>query len=178
MKSAVWVAAVAVFAAASVPLAAEEDFFGGGGDTSKIVISAADAKTVAPPMRYGQDADAAKGRYLEIPDSGKGGTKVKAGVGHAEFGFEAKEAGRYYLHVRAWWPDACGNSVDVSINGKTKTVTDSTTKNWHWVKLPMQRFKIKKGRNTLRVINREDGARFDQVLLTTDDSLVPIGVEE
>ncbi len=166
-----------VMAAACAVASAADDFFGGGDEAGKIIINAADAKRVVPPMRFGADAKAAKGKFLEIPDSPKGGPKIHGG--QAEFVAQVKEDGKYVLFLRVWWPDACGNSFNVVVGKKApKCVTDSTVRHWHWVKLPHQIFKLKKGAVKIVVRNREDGARFDQILLTTDREYVPVGIEE
>jgi len=176
MRGSTIIMAIAALAAC-LPLQAADDFFGGGDDTGKIVINAADAKKVVPPMRMVDDATAAKGKRLEIPDSAKGAPKIKGG--EAQFEFVVKEDGKYYLHMRAFWPDACANSMYVEVAGKPKKkIEDSTVEHWHWVPLKMAVFKLKKGKTTLVVKNREDGARFDQVLLTTDKDAVPVGIEE
>ena len=183
MKTGTHIIAVIALAAASTFAAEKEkkddDVFGGFEDTGRIVINAASAKKVVPPMRWGKDAKAAKGKFLEIPDSGKGGAKVKEGQGHAVFEFEAKEEAKYYLHVRVWWTDGCGNSINVAVDGKKNVrIEDPTYKHWHWVKAKRKVIKLGKGKHTLKVSNREDGARFDQILLTNDKEYVPQGIEE
>ena len=150
--------------------------FGGFEDTGRIVINAASAKKVVAPMRWGKDEKAAKGKFLEIPDSGKGGTKVKEGHGHAIFEFEAKEEGKYYIHVRVWWADGCGNSINVAVDGKKSIrIEDPTYKHWHWVKGP--RLQLTEGWHWIRFQNREDGAKLDQFLLTTSSRYVPVRKE-
>ena len=154
---------------------ADDGFFGGFEDATKIVINAADAKKVVAPMRMREDPKAAKGKYLDTPDSPPGGKKIKGG--HAEFEFDVKEEGKYYLHVRVWWPDACGNTLLAFVDGKRKTVTSPTTKHWRWVKVE-HLFRLGAGKHKLKVANGEDGARFDQVLLTTDKRYVAVDIEE
>lgn len=281
-----------------------DDFFGAPADTGKIVINAASAKEVVLPMREGRDSKAAKGAFLEIPDSGTNGPNTgswllqpnaildwrgfcsklnsqrsknvptpggriwellspqarkavedaasgaaldlarkssvikslndvlkrrdfhqaesfsRVGIsqkterflrtigllpriaaqwanrmlleeswpgdissGHALFEFKVKEPGKYYLYLRAWWPDACGNSFFVFLNGKKVWLEDQTMGHWHWVKARSKVFKLAKGKQTLKVACREDGARFDQVLLTKkgekgEEAYVPVGIEE
>lgn len=169
---------ISLWAMPIAALAAEDDFFGGFGDKGKIIIYASAAKKVVAPMRFGTDPKAAKGKYLEIPDSPPGGEKLK--TGHAFIDFEVKEKGDYCLHLRAWWPDACGNSMYVSVDDSKKKVwiEDATVKHWHWVKARRKTFLLDKGKHTIKVMNREDGARFDQILLTTDKEYVPQGTEE
>ena len=184
MKTATYTMIAAIALAAASTFAAEkgkkdDDVFGGFEDTGRIVINAASAKKIAAPMRWGKDAAAVKGKFLEIPDSGKTGAKVKEGQGHAIFEFEAKEDGKYYVHMRVWWTDACGNSIHVAVDDKKPIrIQDSTYKHWHWVKAKRKVIKLTKGKHALKVSNREDGARFDQVLLINDKEYVPQGIEE
>ncbi len=57
---------------------------------------------------------------------------------------------------------------------------DGTFKCWHWVKGPrrLKQLELKKGVHTLKLMNREDGVRVDQILLTTDRRYVPVGTEQ
>ena len=103
--------------------------------------------------------------------------------GHAAFEFEVKDAGKYFLHVRVWWPDACGNSLFVFVGGKKVWIEDQTMGHWHWVKARGKVFKLVQGKQTLKVACREDGARFDQVLMLKkppkgEEPCVPVGIED
>lgn len=156
---------------------ADDGFFGGFEDATKIVINAADAKKVVAPMRMREDPKAAKGKYLDTPDSPPGGKKIKGG--HAEFEFEIKAEGIYLLHLRGWWPDACGDTVYIHLDEKTRfRLGGPTQKCWKWVTPRNKLFNLTKGKHALKVANSEDGARFDQIVLTKDKEYVPVEIEE
>ena len=86
----------------------------------------------------------------------------------------------YTLWIRAYWDDSCGNSLGVQV-GDTKEfmVEDTTYKTWHWVKSPprLQQLALEPGETTLTVKNREDGVRWDQILLTPSKRYVPVAAE-
>ena len=78
--------------------------------------------------------------------------------------------------MRVRWPHACANSVTFSINGGSEIdLSDSNYERprWHWNSLlgvnAEKRFTLKKGKNSLKLFNREDGAEVDQILLTTSE---------
>lgn len=125
--------------------------------------------------------EGASGRkYLEVAQ-GKG-NPPKVVSGEALYVFSVDSKGQYYLWCRVWWPDECGNSFNISVDD-SKSFTfgqDGTFKRWHWVKAPLRlkQLKLTKGKHSLRVKNREDGAKIDQVLLTSDRKYVPVGIED
>jgi len=77
---------------------------------------------------------------------------------------------------------ACGNSVFVKVDeaGKPMAVgNDGTYNAWHWLKVPVpQPYELGAGKHQIIVLNREDGIRLDQLLLTGDLEYVPQGIEE
>jgi len=53
---------------------------------------------------------------------------------------------------------------------------DGTYGKWHWVK--GMKVTLAAGTHELKVLNREDGAKLDQILLSRNEQYVPVGVEE
>lgn len=136
-------------------------------------------ETRAPVPPSGKKVKGASaGKYLEVPQ-GKG-NPPKNTNGVAVIHFDAAKAGDYYLWGRAWWGDSCANSFTFRIDGGKPFVfgQDGTYARWHWIRLPSRRFSLSGGTHTLDVINREDGARLDQVLFTTSKRFVPVGAED
>lgn len=141
-----------------------------------------------PPARIGPvnaavpgmpPADGASGgKYIEIPQGA--GNPPAVTTGSIAYRFTIAKAGTYYLWCRAWWLDECGNSVGVQVNELPPfTLGDSTFKTWHWVKAPprLKQLNLAAGEHTLMLLNREDGVRIDQILLTTDRRFVPVDAE-
>ncbi len=124
-------------------------------------------------------AEASGQACLEIPQGAGNPPEVNAGA--AEFVFEIPQAGDYVLWCRVWWEDECGNSFTMQIDDHAPFVLgqNSTVQRWHWVKAPprLKALSLTAGRHTLRVINREDGVRLDQLLLTRNPKFVPVGIE-
>jgi len=143
-----------------------------------IVLEPEKAHTIAPPMtlRTASKDTCSGGGYVEIPVQDPRGTdKVN---GKAALAFHVKSPGKYYLHGRCWWYDGCGNSFGIQVDTLPKaTLTDSTEKRWHWVRLRGEPLLLLEGQHTLVISNSEDGARIDQVLLTSDPDFVPQGIE-
>ena len=158
----------------------------------RICLEAESAAKVEAPMQVTEEAKApalpdgtkvkgaSGGKYLEVPQ-GKG-NPPKVDKGRAELTFEVKKGGTFYLWGRAWWEDDCGNSFSISIDG-AKAFSfgqDGTHKTWHWVKAPrrLKQLELEPGKHTLTIKNREDGARLDQILLTTNKRYVPVDAEK
>lgn len=85
----------------------------------------------------------------------------------AEYAFRTEESGSYTVYVRCNVPDECGNSLYCSIDGSRRSVVgDSDTYGaWHWVR-SFRRFRLGSGLHRLTLRSREDGARFDRVVIT------------
>lgn len=166
------------FLAAALPLLAA-----GLATAGTVCLEAEAARDVQAPMAIAKADPARDGRdpmsgdaCLVVPEGA--GKPPKVG-GSAVLDFEVAEAGTYVLWTRAWWTDRCGNSVSVAVDdGKPCIVEDSTYKSWHWLKLKAVTFNLSAGKHRLKLLNREDGVRLDQFLLTTDAGFVPVGIEK
>ncbi len=124
---------------------------------------------------------AANAAYLEIPQ-GKGNPPENP-QGRAVLTVDAPTDGDYTLWCRVWWEDECGNSFTVRINDSPPFLfgENATYKTWHWMRYPVARtakpITLKAGTNTLTVLNREDGVRLDQIVLSADRRFVPVDQE-
>lgn len=149
-----------------------------------ICFEAESAHKIEPPVKLDSDSGASGGKCLHIPD--KAGKPPEV-LGKAVFRFRVDEPGTYHLWVRTWWLDQCGDSFSVTMDKELKpslegayALTGNPKKErWHWVALRKDgealKFRLKKGLHTLEIGNREDGPKFDQVLLlTTDADRIPV----
>jgi hypothetical protein len=169
-------AATPAAAVAAPTGASSTDFF-------RVLNAAANAKLFTPPFEKGPDSQSAKGTILRIPDL-KGvppeGKDPDLKYGGATYELQIATPVSCKIWVRAWWEGSCGNTVCVRLgeNGKILTVgNDGTYDAWHWLEVP-GKFSLEKGTTTLYLLNREDGIRLDQILLTNDMEYFPQGVEE
>ncbi len=147
------------------------------------VIDAGDAVQVAAPMVKESDSQAAKGTVLHIPDKtcvppNEGAADLK--YGGAVFETDVPDEVTCKIWLRVWWDGSCGNTVLVRVGeeGKAMRVGDDGTYDaWHWMSAP-DVVKLAKGKNKIFLLNREDGIRFDQMLITDDMDYYPQGIEE
>lgn len=168
---------------AATPTAVQPATAGSSTDFFRVLNAAADAKVVTPPMERGPDSQSAKGTILRIPDK-KGvppeGQDPDMKHGGASYELTVNTPVTCKIWVRAWWEGSCGNTVCIRLGEKGKPLTvgnDGTYDSWHWLEAPGE-FTLDKGTHTLYLLNREDGVRFDQILVTNDMEYYPQGVEE
>jgi hypothetical protein len=139
------------------------------------IVRKGETELPADKFVAGADAD----DYFEIP---QGVGKPPEVAGSATYEFEVAGKGDYYLWIRAWWLDGCGNSIGVQFDDGPELVLgqDATYKKWHWVKLKGRASKIELagGKHALKLANREDGVAIDQILVTKNKRYVPVGVEK
>ena len=90
--------------------------------------------------------------------------------------------GVYSVWLRTWAPDAAGDSVHVGVDGKALFATDKIVNGqhgkWAWTRNTMDRTVAKiaitrPGIHTISVWVREDGFRFDRLVIS--QSQVPVG---
>ena len=159
-------------------------------EPERILINIADAAKVEAPMRLVDDSNVAKGKYLWAPE-GPGHKELhKQGQGSATYEFEVKTRGKYAFWGRGHWCCGCGNSLFIQFDDRGQQylfADDGTYGVWHWVRYGGtgdKTFRFREGKHTLKITNREDGAKIDQVLLLLEDSqdkeeqYVPVGIEE
>ena len=175
-----WLAALACLLVLSVT---------GASGLDRVCFEAESAAAVTPPMAVVTGAVAAAapagkgasaGGYVEIAQ-GKG-NPPEVDAGEAVYAFEAPAAGDYVLWCRVWWDNECGNSLTMVLDGGAPFSfgQDSTYECWHWAKSPprLTQLTLQAGKHELRVKNREDGIKLDQVLLARNKRYVPVDVEK
>lgn len=119
--------------------------------------------------------------YLEIPE-GRGNPPAVT-TGKAALFMDLPADGAYTLWCRVYWEGECSNSFSVQIDDHPIFLfgEDATFKTWHWVRYPVARtatpLVLTKGSHTFTFLNREDGVRLDQVLVSADKRFVPVDQE-
>lgn len=152
---------------------------------AKVVVEAEHYLSIKASMSKMSDSKASAGKCIGIPLRRPHATSETgpSDDGHAYYKVKIPKAGTYQFWGRCWWYDSCGNSFFVlvdstKVTSKTPYVTDQTFRKWHWVAGP--KVSLSKGTHTIRIRNREDGAKMDQWLLTTTpkNRWVPTRVEK
>ncbi|HPD15994.1 MAG TPA: hypothetical protein PLE19_13660 [Planctomycetota bacterium] len=145
-------------------------------------------------MRIVEDPEASGGKCIFIPDkAGVPDPDPSLGVppkfARAVYKFKVAVAGNYTFWIRRKWYDSCGDTLFVRFDqvGRPHTEgfivggSDSKPVRWAWSSVveggQPHRFFLAAGEHTLEILNREDGPRFDVILLTDDPDYVPQGLE-
>lgn len=140
-----------------------------------ILLEAESGKIEEPMGIFSDDAEASGGAYVLAPE-GPEHKEISVGGG-VTLKFDAPEAGEYSLWLRTKWCCDCGNTVNVVLDGiELGTVGDATLEAWHWTPL-QKRVDLSAGPHVLVILNREDGAQVDQVLMAQDADYRPAGIE-
>ena len=141
-------------------------------------------------MRVVEDPEASGGKCVWIPD--KAGTpNPKSGppkYDRAVYKFKIEEPGYYTFWCRRKWKDSCGDTLAVRFDKVGRPHADAFTfghddSTWQWGWSPVhedgkpKQFFFDVGEHTMEILNREDGPRYDVILLTNDRDYVPQGLE-
>ena len=169
------------FIVPTVVIALAVVFMGGTAwaQTVKIVVDAGDYVSIKPSMVKTTGAQGvAEGTFIQIPPR-RPRPETESGPtddGNARYRINVPTAGTYTLWARTWWYDSCGNSFFIVVDDRPATyIEDATYQRWHWVRGP--RINLSAGQHTIRIQNREDGARLDQFMLINNTRYVPTRVE-
>jgi hypothetical protein len=138
-----------------------------------IVIDASEAK-VTKPMIHGKDAKAGES-IVSVPEEFT--DQPYAYGGKAAFTFDVPEDGTYDFYALVYGPDGGSNSFLVSV-GDIRPVmwgfgirAQTKAKRFRWLKVGgMESTLLKKGKHTLVVGSREDGALLSKVIITNQIS--------
>ena len=156
--------------------------FGSGTDFF-LVVNATKVKEFTPPFEKHPDSLAAEQTSLRILD-GKGvppeNEEPAMKYGGALFEIEVPQAVKCKIWVRCWWDGSCGNTLNLQVDDEPRSTTlgnDGTYHTWHWLESP-KTYNLNAGKHTIRILNREDGIAFDQILITTDMEYYPQEIEE
>ena len=155
----------------------------------KIVIEIETGK-VTKPFKVVDEATASGGKWVMLEEKVNKRVKKRPGQefyeGSIEIKFGVEKEADYVMWVRAWWMDGCGNSVFATVDKRmtakhAMNVEGSTYKNLLWFKLD-RKIHLKQGSHVLRLQNREDGIRLDEVVFMefeedVERQLVPAGAE-
>ena len=159
----------------------------GGASGLTLPYIEAESGTLEAPIVVDNDATASGGRCIVVPGeagkpngekAGQPGEKYPARWGAAIYKFNVPEDGPYRIWGRKFWRDGCGNSFTFVVNGGAPLQFggDGTYNQWEWKATPL--YSLKKGENTLDVLNREAGVKLDKIIVTRDVDFFPQDKEE
>ncbi len=137
-------------------------------------FEAESAVSIKPPMEITDDEGASGGRCVELKE-GMGAAIFGQGGGEAVYEIPFPEPGRYVVWARVYWTNGCGNSFFMKFGDDLIHFgEDSIFEEWHWVSLQIPEVEAA-GVMRLGIVNREDGVKIDNLLVTADLYFVPHG---
>ncbi len=120
------------------------------------------------PMQMANDASASAGQYVWVPN-GSGND----GPGYVELSFTVPTTGDYSLWGKVIAPSGADNSFYVAVDGGTdyywSISGDPTT--WTWDEI--NTYTLNAGTHTVRIKQREDGTKLDQLWITNEAGSTP-----
>ncbi|MBO3747792.1 carbohydrate-binding protein [Streptosporangiaceae bacterium NEAU-GS5] len=152
-----------------------------GTPTSSNVYAEAESGTVTAPMQIQSDANAWGGQFVTVA-AGNNSTGSAPSSGLATIPFSVPTAGTYRFWGRVMAPADTDDSFWVKIdNGGYVNWNDITAgAAWHWAPVTNDSASdapitasLAAGAHTMTVAYREDGAKLDRILATTDASFTP-----
>lgn len=141
---------------------------------TKIVVNALHYYSITPSMCMGHSKTAIDGKFIEVPLHRPHGKNESGPTdnGNAVYWIKVPAKGVYRLWAHTDWYDTCGDSFFVIVDkDKSWIGEDGTCGKWHWVK--GRNYVLSAGDHYIRFQYREDGAKLDQFMLTTDQRYVP-----
>jgi len=150
-------------------------------NAAKIVVEAEKYTSITPSMKkvVVRNTNVSNSAYIETPlrrphattETGPGDN------GACIYKINIAEPGMYTMWFRVNWYDSCGNSFFVIVDNKPATYIESATyQTWHWVK--GLTISLSAGAHTVRIQNREDGAKLDQFMLINNSRYIPTRIEK
>jgi len=148
-----------------------------------LVCFAVSATCVSGGRFIGQDKNAFDGAYIYAPN-GTCNQDSSSSV-MATYQVKVLKEGIYVLWGRVQAPDYAGDSFFVQIDDGFNYLWEiKVGKSWHWDAANDRNgsdpvtFALDKGKHTIKVKVREDGAKIDKILLTNDLDFVPSSMGE
>ena len=150
----------------------------------KVWLEAEDGD-VGTPMQIDADTQASGGTYLWVPQGSGNLWSPSSRSGMVAYTFSVGSSGTYRVWGRVLAPTSNDDSFFVSMDGGAyKTWDTLSCKAWTWDLVSSRNeqdpllFKLSAGSHTLKLLQREDGAKIDRILVTDDTAYVPQGLGE
>lgn len=135
-----------------------------------VIVLEAEDGILESPMTIGEDMAASGDAFIEVPNGTGSVMNLKAkSAGSAEYVFSIPETGRYMIWGRVLAASGKDDSFFVSIDGTViATWHTAQSDTWIWDAVrdgtsPAQPFFLESGEHVLVVMQREDGAKLDQI---------------
>jgi hypothetical protein len=150
---------------------------------SVLVWLEGESGSLTAPMAIGSDSQASSGAYVWIPEGVGNALDISQSTGSVAYTFSVPVAGNYVVWGRLI--DILGNSFFVSMDSGSYALWDTVGgSTWGWDRVynrggadPVV-YSLGAGQHTLVIKHREDGAKLDRILITSNMAYVPQGLGE
>ena len=141
----------------------------------KLVFDASEFESITGALQVIEEEGCLGNRCLFIKDMVLG--KPPRLTAYAKYKFTLRKAGTFKLWVRHWWQDECANSLYITFDDGPQNLygEDGTINRWRWSAMKVM-IDLEEGEHTMVITPREDGLKFDTILLTTDVDFYPVGL--
>jgi hypothetical protein len=116
------------------------------------------------------DAQASGGAYLAVTGSGPRDPGT-----YATYRLTVTKGGSFRVWLRGYGADGSSDSFYLRVDGGALVVATLTQGQWGWHRVGTA-ITLNDGPHTLTLLQRENGARVDKLLLTRDSKLTPSGL--
>jgi arabinoxylan arabinofuranohydrolase len=149
-----------------------------GGNALHVELESLSSQTGFSPFVAGSDAAASGGRFIEWPNNGANqilATPADTATGRVEIPFTLSQTANVRFDLQANMPNAADDSLYYKLDAGA-WVTQNNAFGSGWLTYTPTTFNsLPAGSHTLRILRREDGARFDKVVLTASAGTIALG---
>ena len=148
-------------------------------DSTQIILETEKGE-LSSPMRAQNDTTASSGAYIWVPE-GEGsvyGPSSESGL--ATYTFNISESGTYMIWGRVLSATSNDDSFFISVDGQDYIRWNTPVgASWAWDLVPTRNgrspllLELAAGTHTLSLMQREDGAKIDKLIITRDSDFVP-----
>jgi L-ascorbate metabolism protein UlaG (beta-lactamase superfamily) len=143
----------------------------------------AESASLTPPLQIASDASAVGGTYVTVTP-GNNSLAAAPTLGRATFPFTLAAAGTFKIWGRVIAPTTSDDSFWLIVDSGAPILWNDITPGatWHWASAKdsghsnqLVQLNLAAGDHSLQVAYREDGAKLDRLLITSDNTLTPSG---
>lgn len=150
----------------------------GGGNGLQVELESLAAQSSFAPFVAGSDAAASGGRFIEWPNNGANQLLASAAdtaTGRVEIPFTLSQTANVRFDLQANMPNAADDSFYYKLDAGA-WITHNNVSGSGWLTYTPTTFSgLAAGSHSLRILRREDGARFDKVTLTPSSGSIALG---
>jgi hypothetical protein len=135
----------------------------------------AESGVFGAPMQPAVDQSASSGRFIWVPEGRGDNYGMSVSGGSATYRFQTAKTGDYRIWGLALAGGDRSDSFFVGVDSGRYVRWDvARAREWSW-NVAATVF-LTAGTHTLRILNREDGAKLDRILITSDPNYTPTGL--